>query len=293
MHAGPWGPRRAGQGTAGRGGQRLSHTAPDPTPRSLLPSEGLEDRLGLPCLPPAPTFSPAPAAPSGEAAREGREEGGAAPRPPPGSCREGDARCHFPSSPRTAPCPPPAPAAGGAPSPGAAPRAPHRQQAGPRRRPPASALPPAPRHGRALRGAAPPRLGSARLCPAAGLGSARLHANGPERHGQIASQPGAGGADGAAGQPPARGGNAGRAGAARPGGTAGIGSREGRRGAAGARPSAWAPRSEKFGTRSAAGPRDARAERSRRLSGGWMGGTRCARAWRAVSARSRPGSPPR
>lgn len=160
-------------------------------------------------------------------------------------------------------------------------------------RPPASALPPAPRHGRALRGAAPPRLGSARLCPAAGLGSARLHANGPERHGQIASQPGAGGADGAAGQPPARGGNAGRAGAARPGGTAGIGSREGRRGAAGARPSAWAPRSEKFGTRSAAGPRDARAERSRRLSGGWMGGTRCARAWRAVSARSRPGSPPR
>lgn len=160
---------------AGRGGQRLSHTAPDPTPRSLLPSEGLEDRLGLPCLPPAPTFSPAPAAPSGEAAREGREEGGAAPRPPPGSCREGDARCHFPSSPRTAPCPPPAPAAGGAPSPGAAPRAPHRQQAGPRRRPPARLGPPARSPawpGAEGRRAAPPRLcpplprRGARLCPA-------------------------------------------------------------------------------------------------------------------------------
>lgn len=73
----------------------------------------------------------------------------------------------------------------------------------------------------------------------------------------------------------------------------GLGSREGRRGAAGARPSAQAPRSEKFGTRSAAGPRDARAGRSRRLSGGWAGGTRCARARRAVSDRSRPGSPPR
>lgn len=205
------------QGRAGRGGQRLSHTEPGST-RAPSVLSGARARAYRASLPPQLSLL----LPGGEAAGEGREEGGAAPLPPPGSCREGDARCHFPSSPRAAPCPPPAPAAGSAPSPGAAPRAPRRQQAGPRRRQPASALPPAPRHGRALRGAAPPRLGSARFCPAAGLGSARLHANGPERHGQIASQPGAGGADGAPGQPPARGGSAGRAGAAGPGGTAGA-----------------------------------------------------------------------
>lgn len=105
------------------------------------------------------------------AGREGREGG-----------KEGDARCHFPSSPRAAPYPPPpAPGGGGAPSPGAALRAPRRQQAGQgtaqqgragQGRAAARLRAPLPSPGMAGRWGTPHRPGSARLGSAPPRGSA-------------------------------------------------------------------------------------------------------------------------
>lgn len=176
--------------------------------------------------------------------------------PPPGAA---GGRCSLSLSlfPTHRPLPSPAPAAGAAPSP--APSAPRWQQAGqggaersrversgaglgraglPAR---SSAWPGAERRPPPRLGSA--RLGAARLCPAESLGAQppALLANGPERHVEIASQPGAGGADGAAGQSPARGGgSAGTAGSAGAAAAAGRGRGAARRGPAAARPSTLA-----------------------------------------------------
>lgn len=96
----------------------------------------------------APTFllAPRPRSPS----RTGRSA-------PPGSCcRAGDARCHFPSSPRAAPCPPPRPAVPRPPAPRCALPAGSRQGRASARPPLTPAWP-----GAEGRPAAPARLGTA------------------------------------------------------------------------------------------------------------------------------------
>lgn len=271
--------------TAGGGG-----ADPPADPPCRGPAERRGQKQGLP---PAPTFRLAPPPRPRSPSPPPGGEAGAAPRPPPGSCREGrkggreGGRCPLslslfptrrplPSSPRARRRRCPVPRRRAARSPPAAGRAGHgtaQQGRAGQGRAAARLRAPLPSPGMAGRWGTPHRPGSARLCPAEGLGAQppALLANGPERHVQIASQPGAGGADGAAGQPPVRGGgSAGTAGgggarpAARglrraagpgrarlgsaPGGASqpGSGRQAGSGGAAGApRPSTSAPRRQK------------------------------------------------